>query len=367
MQLFFVLSGFLITSLLLKDRGNSLPYLKDRSGALRRFYRRRFLRIFPVYYCALFVAYLAGNSEVRQDFFWHAMYGSNFLIALRGDWGVSTSHFWTLAVEQQFYLFWPLCILFVRRAYLPLLIALMIVSGPLFRLLGMEWWAFEPITLFTLPVSSWDSLGMGALLAWTQNRPGLRDAVMKLGFLMFAVSAVWTALALKASYLNVDIVWMETVRAAGFLWLVGRAAQGIEGVAGRMLAVKPLVYFGKISYGVYVYHLFTPLILQTVFASQGWLYPENPVLKFVLCFIVTLVLAAASWHGMEKPILSLKSKPFHFPRLPALSPTRPSAPVLQTGPVFSLSSVSHKFKLHTSAACDFYQWYEKLNEPKLSS
>ncbi len=345
-QLFFVLSGFLITGILLKDRERSSSTRRSGGAVLGSFYCRRFLRIFPAYYIALVIAWIAGNSEVRQDLLWHATYSSNFLIADRGDWGLSTSHFWTLAVEQQFYLFWPLCILFIRKSFILPLIVAMIFCGPLFRLSGYEWLGLPDIAIFTLPFSSWDSLGMGAFLAWVQHKPRLRETVMKVGFWMFVFSAVWMGLELKQYFLQADVVWMEGVRAAGFCWLVGRAAQGMGRFTGRWFKTRPLVYLGKISYGVYVYHLFTPLMLRAVFDFWGWSYPDNPALAFSLCFLTTLAFAVLSWHWMEKPILSLKSRinalDLRSLRKPDSSGAVASVP--QTGPVFSMAAAPFKFK-----------------------
>ena len=304
-QLFFVLSGFLITGILLKDRERTAQ--QSGGAVLGSFYRRRFLRIFPAYYFALLIAWIAGNSDVRQDMVWHATYTSNFLTALKGDWLGSASHFWTLAVEQQFYLFWPVCIFFIGKKFIPFLIAAMVLCGPLFRLSGFVW-GMNEIAIFTLPFSSWDSLGMGALLAWVQHKPWLREKTMKIGFGFFVAAAIWGGLGLKRYFMQADIVWMETLRAGAFCWLVGRAAMGFAGWKGRVLEMKPLLYLGKISYGMYVYHLFVPLFLRTVFDFYGWVYPESAAVSFVLCSLMTLAAAAASWHWLEKPILSLKSR-----------------------------------------------------------
>ncbi len=105
--LFFVLSGYLITGILLKGR--------EEPGMLRHFYIRRALRIFPVYYATLLIAALLAIPPVRETFWWHAFYLSNVLFALKNSYFGAVSPFWSLAVEQHFYLIWPWVVLFVPR------------------------------------------------------------------------------------------------------------------------------------------------------------------------------------------------------------------------------------------------------------
>ena len=133
-RLFFVLSGFLITSILLKSRsimesGKQLPRF-----TLFRFYVRRFLRIFPLYYFVLAVAAIADVTNVRETLLWNVTYLSNVYFFTRGHWAGPVSHFWSLAVEELFYLVWPWLILFTPRRFLMRLIICLIIIGPLFRI-----------------------------------------------------------------------------------------------------------------------------------------------------------------------------------------------------------------------------------------
>src|SRR5258707_12985436 len=133
----FVLSGYLITGILLRCRRSIEAGQSDVATALRRFYIRRFLRIFPPYYALLALMFMANFPGVRNTLWWHAGYASNFLFALQGSWTPwVTSHFWSLAVEEQFYVVWPFLILLVPRSRLVAVVISSTVSSPLFRLIG---------------------------------------------------------------------------------------------------------------------------------------------------------------------------------------------------------------------------------------
>lgn len=117
-RLFFVLSGFLITGILLQCRRLAETGGQSSLFTLRRFYIRRFLRIFPLFYLVLLVSAVINLQGFRDGLWWHAAYLSNVYFAAGGNAG-ATIHFWSLSVEEQFYLIWPWLILYVPRAWLP--------------------------------------------------------------------------------------------------------------------------------------------------------------------------------------------------------------------------------------------------------
>ena len=116
--LFFVLSGYLITGILLGSRADVENSGSSAASVLKPFYIRRVLRIFPVYYATLLVAALLAIPPVRETFWWHALYASNALFAWKNSYFGAVSPFWSLAVEQHFYLLWPWVVLFVPRRHL---------------------------------------------------------------------------------------------------------------------------------------------------------------------------------------------------------------------------------------------------------
>lgn len=288
-RLFFVLSGFLITRILLASRGQPLGV------AVRTFYARRFLRIFPLFYFALFAAAWLNISVVRATLGWHLAYLSNVYFFLQGHWQGAVSHFWSLAVEEQFYLVWPWLILCLPRASVIWIIALMIPLAPATRLLS------DHPMISVLPTSCVDSLGLGALLAYQESRKDILRAGLWAG-------APLLACALLSRYWRIGAEYQEVATDVGVslvaVWLIGRAASGFRGIAGAVLEWPPLLYLGTISYGVYVYHAFMPYLLGRVLGdrveSLDWLS------RFAILAAATIAMASVSWRVLERPILALK-------------------------------------------------------------
>jgi peptidoglycan/LPS O-acetylase OafA/YrhL len=317
--LFFVLSGFLITGILLRSRDQVEYHGHQRYLELRQFYIRRFLRIFPLYYLVLSIAALLDLSDVRDTIFWHLAYASNYLFAIQGQYGSVTGHLWSLAVEEQFYLIWPALILFAPRRFLLQVIITAIAIGPIFRLAG-HFLDFNWVTRYAASPACLDALGIGALLAYYAHHARERPILIK-RFRQFTpwlgVSGVVFVLTLMALEhydrmpASLRHFWFVLEPAAWPLTLVGlvdRASSGFGGVAGKILGWKPLIYIGKISYGIYVYHLFIyflvpQLLLQIHFDLL--ILPRS--IQFGLLVGITVGIAALSWHFFEKPINSLKN------------------------------------------------------------
>ena len=295
-HLFYVLSGFLITGILLRVRDEA-----DRVGALQSFYIRRALRIFPAFYLTLALAYWADIPIVRDSMAWHVAYLSNVFTFVRGEWPGSISHFWSLAVEEQFYLVWPWLIVFAPRAWLTPGIVIAIVIGPAFRL----WLAaqgFRESMIGILTPGCLDSLGVGALLATAA--PALRTAVLPAAAIPFI--GIQMAQSLGVNVPPAAIAIKGTLQALVFGWLVLRAAEGFRGVTGRVLSSGPVLYLGRISYGVYLAHGFAGAIAATLFALLGLSWPAPEPWRFVILCAVTVGSAALSWHLMERPVNGLK-------------------------------------------------------------
>ena len=298
-RLFFVLSGFLITRILLDAR--TLPL----GQAMAKFVIRRSLRILPLFYLVLLLAAAIDIGPVRQTFVWHATYLTNAYLYLRGDWHGSISHLWSLAVEEQFYLLWPVVVLLTPLRRLPLVIASMVCASPLLRL------AVGGPMNSVLPLSCVDALGVGALLALPRTAPAISSIGARIGppLLLAGLCAQrWLAPDI-ASEIAVDL-GVALVAA----WVINSAAHGFSGIAGVVLQSTPMRYLGSISYGTYLLHGFMPYLLGryvTGFVAMWWPF------KAALLMTCTLAAASLSWHVFERPILSLKDRWARRDELPA--------------------------------------------------
>lgn len=311
-HLFYVLSGFLITGILLRLREAG-----DRRFAIRAFYARRALRIFPAFYLALALAALAAVPPVRETWAWHAAYLSNVWIYVGGVWPGTISHFWSLAVEEQFYLVWPTLIVFAPARLLVPVVCLAIASAPLFR-----WWLAElgqrESFLALLTPGCMDSLGVGALLATMGARAQRQRAlILTLGLAGWLplVAAGWLAVSLPSWLLALK----QTFQALVFGWLVLGGAAGFAGWPGRLLSARPLLYLGRISYGLYLAHGFAGDIVRGMLALVGVSAPPAGPWRLALLAGVTILLASASWHFLEAPLNGLKSR---VPYEPSARPER---------------------------------------------
>jgi peptidoglycan/LPS O-acetylase OafA/YrhL len=325
-DLFFVLSGFLITGILIDAKGT------QASAYFRNFYARRTLRIFPLYYGVLACIFLVAPfiplfrgpelDLLRREQGWAWLYAVNIFSAIRGDFALPyIDHFWSLAVEEHFYLVWPF-VVFVcsRRALIRTSLALIVLAPAIrFAMLAMH---MVPAAVYTLTLCRLDELAFGGLLAiLAQTRS--YEQLAKLGrwclagSLAYLLSVVlirrqpfywdhWTAVGPGFSALT-----------AGFGALVIFAVDPARNRFRRVLETPLLRVFGKYSYGAYVLHtpmepvwlrLFPPASIARLGAGLGYT-GSRLVGLFGFTFLamaMTMLLAVASFHAFEKPFLRLK-------------------------------------------------------------
>ncbi len=158
------MSGFLITGILLRARKETETGIATRGFALRQFYMRRFLRIFPLYYLALLVAWIASMPCNGDMLPWNLLYLSNVYIVRQGAWPGPMSHLWSLSVEEQFYLVWPWLVLFLPRKAMGPVIASLIVVGVVTKFLMFHFTCTQ-VGFVTPTICCLDALGAGSLLA----------------------------------------------------------------------------------------------------------------------------------------------------------------------------------------------------------
>lgn len=329
-RLFFVLSGFLITGILLDARG--------RPGALKAFYIRRALRIFPIYYLVIAIIILTCFNYLSQgEAATFLTYTTNWYLCHAGESFAGTSHLWSLAVEEQFYLAWPWLILFLPQKWLLPVICLTIGLGPATRLM-LVCAHFSVISITFNTFACLDTLGSGALLAWISRQPnGVLNAAKfarwsafaSIPFCILGLAQNWWPTHYVILFTTQDLFW-----AAVSITLVARAVLGDHSTVGRLLGGRTVAYLGKISYGLYLYHGFAPVVVPWAFKELGLAYPQVGYTRAALLVCISSVSAMISWHILESPINSIKKR-FPYPALEKLQPATNQClcePNLENGP-----------------------------------
>jgi len=309
-RLFFVLSGFLITGILLKSRQHITQGKQCSFFAIRQFYIRRFLRIFPLYYVILALAVLIAMPQVKEAIAWHVSYLSNVYFALQGRFHGSAGHLWSLAVEEQFYLLWPWFILFLPRRWLLPTIIIFIGVAPLFRLTSTVV-GVNLVAIWVLTPGACDALCLGALLAYLNSRENALLISKEKVLRYFLLTGLFITIVLPIlPYLNTQNLVVsalaDTGRSLIFACLVAAAAHGFKSFAGKVLESKPMVYLGKISYGIYLIHAFMPEIVYRTFDYLGLSGYKLPLIIAFFSTAATIVAATITWHVLERPINDLK-------------------------------------------------------------
>ncbi|CAN5857388.1 acyltransferase [soil metagenome] len=294
-DLFFALSGYLITGILLDARG------APAGAVLRAFYARRAVRIFPLGFLLLAVVFLALPlvTHVRvplQEQAWYWLYASNWRPGNSAGALVYLRHFWSLAVEEQFYLAWPIAVLLLSKQRLWRACVTVLVGGLLLR-------CALPLTVFarthsvlSLTVTRADALAVGAMVALMARGPTpvSVSALRTLGWIAAAIVAVllWRSGGALSS------VPLRTVGVTLIAVASGAVVEWAASRDGGALTWPGLTRLGTISYGVYVYH--APVAI--------WIEPRvpSPWLRLVMVAVLAVPVAALSWRYIERPILDQK-------------------------------------------------------------
>jgi peptidoglycan/LPS O-acetylase OafA/YrhL len=317
-DLFFVLSGFLITGILIDS--------KQSAGYFRNFYMRRALRIFPLYYAVLiavcFVAPLfpwlqspdLALLQSRQAWAW--LYSVNILSAMHGDFAMPyLDHFWSLSVEEHFYLFWPFVVwIWPRRSLLR--VALGLAGLSLLARIAIAPHVAEIVTYVLTPFRL-DSLCFGAFLAAAARRPnGLVRLTQSIKPLSLAGLALCVGCWGADKLTNARWPQFHQLRAAGISLLLAMlmlaALTAPEGsLTARAFGARSLRFLGKYSYGLYVFHHFVSFYLvkhKTEFWVASWVGSHTLAVALQASFGVTLslLLAVASYHCFEMPFIAMK-------------------------------------------------------------
>jgi peptidoglycan/LPS O-acetylase OafA/YrhL len=315
-DLFFVISGFLITGILLDTVG-------DR-GYLRNFYARRALRIFPLYYLFLLIVFtvipLAQGGPYGQTEFlresgsplWYILYLGNVREALVG---VEPAYFlaplWSLSIEEQFYIVFPLLVALLSRRSLAILLVALVLAAPAFRFVTMLLFPANERIQYLAPFSRMDVISLGCLLAVAFRSP--RCAPQRwpaAGLLLTAIAAMGAAFFLNGldrtlPFCRVAGYSLVAVTFACFvLWTLQRRGDR----ATAWLRWQPVCYLGKICYGIYLLQRPAEVILLKASGKLGLAWDPGSLTLVIAKMATAILLATASWHLFERSVLRLKGR-----------------------------------------------------------
>tara|TARA_B110000977_G_C10972516_1_gene452872 strand:+ start:38 stop:1132 length:1095 start_codon:yes stop_codon:yes gene_type:complete len=314
-DMFFVLSGFLITSILFQNR--TIPNV-TRGEILKVFYARRTLRIFPIYYLTIFILLAFSKytgTSIKSDFLYYFTYTSNFNFLIKGHWDGMLSHLWSLAVEEQFYLIWPWLIIFTKKKHLIYIITLFILVGLSSRLI------FNDLSLSRiLTTSCFDSFGIGALLSWfihfKEKRLKMFYSISMIFSLILISLVIYGNFAFSIHYWT--IIPSSTANSIISIWLItyiyiNRTSN--KRIFRFFLDSPILIFLGKISYGIYLYHNIIPRFTGIIKNSHVIKSSETfnlllnlPYFMLIFNSVLLVIISWGSFKIIELPFLKLKKK-----------------------------------------------------------
>lgn len=315
-DLFFVLSGFLITGILLKTR--------SKPNYFKNFLIRRALRIFPLYFFFLLLVFIIlpvltpgilrdfGYYQQNQLWFW--LYLQNWLYSLEGfPKNFSLHHLWSLAVEEQFYLFWPVIVYFTPSKRLILITLLLIICANIFRFTGEGLGLVFPYQ-YVNTISRMDSLLWGSMTAILLIRHPLLLKKLSVPILILTSFSFVIYIFYKKSFTFWSFELIYSLIALIFASLISITffSYQLSYFFKRAFEIKLLIWLGKYSYGIYIYHY--PVYLAFLSFLLPWLiYIFGTgifanTLNGLISILITFLIARFSYISLEKPFLKLKSR-----------------------------------------------------------
>lgn len=307
-DVFFVLSGFLISRILFNDLKNVKEKSSIALGLIKKFIIRRSLRIFPIYYLLLFFMYFTNGTvgySFKQNFLWYFFYGSNYLFYKNDNWYGCLAHLWSLAVEEQFYLIWPFMILIFFKDKIFFLLITTILIG-----------TFSPFFIdgnsYVLTICCVNAFGIGALLAYVEINSA--DKISTFTKWINFLSVIALILIIIHYYFYKFSIFFDrffvSIIAVAIISYCRFSKNSF--VVNKILENKVLVFLGTISYGIYLYHHVVPRYWVIYFQKLGIKTPSTTnhfsYIEFLIQTAFIVFLSYLSWIIIEKPILKFKDK-----------------------------------------------------------
>jgi peptidoglycan/LPS O-acetylase OafA/YrhL len=311
-DLFFVLSGFLITTILLHARSENKE--ENKLFIIKNFIVRRALRIFPIYYLMIIFLLFIHYPKLQEHVWYYLTYTSNILFFRKAEWG-AIPHTWSLAVEEQFYLVWPWAILFIKKKHLKYIFIFSIIIG-----IASSYILSVILHKVNQPVLVYNCIGcfgLGGYYAYARMDESRQKKFTKWFFPFFIIALV--------IYLHWRYVYDQFWGHTNFIFRMidGTIALQIiiavinnksEILRKYVLENRVLNHIGKISYGIYLFHY----VLQPIYDGYiGRLMGKHANLPSIISnfyfsycikFLLLILICSLSYYLIEKPLLGLKRK-----------------------------------------------------------
>ncbi len=305
-RLFFVMTGFLLVGNLLQQKGKGIHYFK----ILGDFYKKRIVRIFPVYFFALGLLLAFGVEPSRHVWLWVSGFAINFYMGIYQEWPGVLSHFWFLATSEQMVLVLTCLTLWVPSRFFIRLMILLFFGAWIHRWLGTEA-GIAPMMIWYSPLSSMDSMAIGAVIGviYRERKEQVHYLASSCGIPILAWIFFLAATGIRIRYY--DTAWIhlaETFEAVFFGWLILRTAVGFTNLWERILTAPFLVYTGMISYALYIFHPVMHHYVLFNFGRSGISTDPSNFGVIGATFFTTYLISSLSWFLMEKPLISLMKK-----------------------------------------------------------
>lgn len=311
-DLFFVLSGFLITGILLDT--------SEKKNCLRKFYIRRTLRIFPLYYFVLFlyfsITYLLGHIDnFGTSEIMYLLYAGNW-----DEWAglprpVALRHLWSLAVEEQFYLIWPAIFLISNKYNMAKHVCIFTILATVLFRIAFVWFDYHDY-IYHITITRGDSLLIGALLAIIIKEKGLHYFNIRKSLYVLTIGciAIATLFCINGNFagktplilmFGIPSLFLVFVPVILLTFLLPR-----NHIFQRVLSSPALIFMGKISYGMYVYHWFVIILIHSLnlVPFEDYSFWSRHALFLAYATPVTIILSWLSYEYIERPILGYKDK-----------------------------------------------------------
>ena len=302
-DVFFLISGFLITYLLMRER--------QTYGRIdfKKFYMRRLLRIWPLYFFAIALSpfIISWLGETPPDYIPNLLFYNNFHAIHTEAWTYPFAHFWSICIEEHFYVIWPLIIAFVPIKKLPSAFGILIFFSVMFRAGLMiydrtPWWP-----LFMNTFSRMDALVLGSLFGYMHSIKPLKVKVP--GTVRILLYLLFLFVFTVDIYTSWDNIFLACFKKYFYMLIAGFAMMNYLFNPDAKLVMKKkniFHYFGKISYGIYIYHnIFLAIVIKKIMLNYNL---HNMYLYFLIMFAGSIIIPIISYELYEKWFLKLKAR-----------------------------------------------------------